>query len=95
MTRYTTWGPVRGSCGHRHRNIGAAIRCAERDYRDVRRVNGGSSYSDRGVRRWAESWDRREGPPALQSWAEEEEAYTEEVRLARLWTPPTWRGDRA
>jgi hypothetical protein len=49
MTTYTTIGSVRGSCGHAHRTIGAALACANRDNRAVKRGNGSSSYSDRGV----------------------------------------------
>jgi len=45
--RYTTSGPVRGSCGHYHRTIEAAVRCLERDRAGCRRQGG---YSDREVR---------------------------------------------
>lgn len=48
MTKYETSGPVRGSCGHKHRSIRTAIRCLLRDARDCKRAGG---YSDRKVRR--------------------------------------------
>ena len=48
-TAYTTWGPVRGSCGHRHRTITTAQACADRDDRDCKAGNGRSAYSDRHV----------------------------------------------
>ncbi len=47
---YTTYGSVRGDCGHQHRTVEAAQRCADRDMRDCRKVGG---YSDRRV--YAES----------------------------------------
>lgn len=46
MTHYTTHGPVRGSCGHRHRSIRTAQLCADRDHaavgsdREVYRLQG-------------------------------------------------------
>lgn len=43
---YTTYGSVRGDCGHQHRTIEAAQRCADRDNRDCRKIGG---YSDRRV----------------------------------------------
>jgi hypothetical protein len=46
MPTYKAKGSVRGSCGHKHRSIGAALRCAQRDNRDCHRVGG---YSDRTV----------------------------------------------
>jgi hypothetical protein len=48
---FTTWGPVRGCCGHAHRSIAAAVQCKQRDYAGCRRQGG---YSDRQVRysRW-------------------------------------------
>ncbi len=45
---YTTRGPVRGACGHRHRSLGAAVACAERDRRACAALGGGA-YSDREV----------------------------------------------
>ena len=44
MSHYTTTGPVRGSCGHRHRTLGGALRCLRRDVSGCRRQGG---YSDR------------------------------------------------
>ena len=44
--RYTTWGNVRGTCGHRHRSLDAAVQCLNADRR-VCKSQGG--YSDRGV----------------------------------------------
>jgi len=43
-TAYTAAGPVRGSCGHKHRTIYAAARCAEADQDGCRKQGG---YSDR------------------------------------------------
>lgn len=48
--RYEARGDVRGGCGHRHRSIETALRCADRDHRECSKLGGGS-YSDRGVRR--------------------------------------------
>jgi len=47
MTTWTTWGPVRGSCGHRHRSEDAAARCLERDRAGC---SGQGGYSDREIR---------------------------------------------
>lgn len=44
---YTTWGPIRGDCGHLHRSIRAAQSCAERDARGCRSQGG---YGDRALR---------------------------------------------
>lgn len=49
-TKYQAIGPVRGACGHAHRSIKAAVRCAMRDTRECRRAGAGC-YSDRVVRR--------------------------------------------
>lgn len=46
-TVYTTTGPVRGSCGHRHRTPKAARACLDADVRDCKRAGG---YSDRVLR---------------------------------------------
>ena len=43
---YTTQGSVRGCCGHQHRTIEAAQRCAARDHAGCVRQGG---YSDRSV----------------------------------------------
>lgn len=45
---YTTWGPVRGDCGHAHRTVEAAKQCIARDAAGCRSQGG---YSDRSVRR--------------------------------------------
>ena len=53
MTTKTTYhaiGSVRGACGHAHRSIAAAVRCAHRDELACRRAGGGA-YSDRVVKR--------------------------------------------
>jgi len=44
---YTTWGPVRGGCGHVHRTLSGAQACLARDGRGCRRQGG---YSDRLIR---------------------------------------------
>lgn len=46
-TYYTTRGPVRGSCGHKHRSIRTALRCAVRDQHGCNTQGG---YSDRSIR---------------------------------------------
>ena len=45
--RYTTWGSVRGGCGHEHRTLLAAYKCVRRDQRGCA---GQGGYSDRHVR---------------------------------------------
>lgn len=47
MTCFTTWGPVRGCCGHAHINRDAAERCIEKDHAGCRSQGG---YSDRHIR---------------------------------------------
>ena len=47
MTTYTTRGSVRGSCGHNHRTMAAAVRCLLSDQAGCRSRRG---YSDRFVR---------------------------------------------
>lgn len=47
-TYYTTEGPIRGSCGHRHRSREAAERCLDEDRKGCRSQGG---YSDRSVKR--------------------------------------------
>ena len=43
---YICTGPVRGTCGRRHRTVRAAVICCQRDARACRRLGGGA-YSDR------------------------------------------------
>ena len=45
-TTYTTYGDVRGTCGHRHHNLRTASACVSRDQRSCESVRG---YSDREV----------------------------------------------
>ena len=47
-TYYTATGPARGECGHRHRTIEGAQRCATRDGEGCASQGG---YSDREVGR--------------------------------------------
>jgi len=47
---FTTWGPVRGCCGHAHRTREAAEACIDRDDRGCKAGCGRDAYSDRGVR---------------------------------------------
>lgn len=47
---YECVGSVRGSCGHEHTTLRAAIRCLDRD-REACSSGGGGAYSDRRVRR--------------------------------------------
>lgn len=61
---YTTWGGVRGGCGHLHRTREAAERCLERDRRGCEAQGG---YSDRVIRvvasrRDIEAYDVQRGP---------------------------------
>ena len=46
MTTYTTSGSVCGQCGHRHRTLRAAVKCADRHMNACNRHGG---YSDRYV----------------------------------------------
>jgi len=48
QTWYIASGEIRGDCGHRHRTIGTARLCAEKDWERCARLGGGA-YSDRGV----------------------------------------------
>jgi hypothetical protein len=62
--RYTTWGPVRGDCGHAHTMPMAAERCIERDRAGCEYQGG---YSDRHVRVISDeselaSYDTTRGP---------------------------------
>jgi len=65
---YTTKGSIRGCCGHQHRTIEAAQRCADRDHAGCARQGG---YSDRRVVNWDES-----------ELSEEDEADLEEMKNA-------------
>lgn len=47
MSLWTTWGGVRGCCGHVHLRHETALHCLRRDQTDCR-VHGG--YSDRQIR---------------------------------------------
>lgn len=44
---YTTWGSVRGCCGHLHATIEAAEKCIEKDNTGCQSQGG---YSDRQIR---------------------------------------------
>lgn len=46
MTMYTTRGSVRGTCGHKHKTIEAAVKCQTRDAVRCGSLGGGA-YSDR------------------------------------------------
>lgn len=61
---YTTWGYVRGHCGHIHLSERTADDCLERDRRGCRSQGG---YSDREVRAAMErgdlyTYDAQRGP---------------------------------
>jgi hypothetical protein len=45
--KYTTWGAIRGGCGHAHRTSEAARRCLSKDRRGCQAQGG---YSDREIR---------------------------------------------
>ena len=52
MTKYWTCeGSVRGGCSIKHRSEAAAVKCCEKDQRDIRRAYPGTfptqAYSDR------------------------------------------------
>lgn len=47
MKRYTTWGPVRGDCGHLHYDLMGAKNCIDRDMKGCKSQGG---YSDRHIR---------------------------------------------
>lgn len=44
--KFTTTGPVRGTCGHKHRSMKTAVECLKRDIRGCASQGG---YSDRRV----------------------------------------------
>lgn len=44
MLYYTCRGSVRGDCDVKHRSVGSAFRCCNKDHRDCATVGG---YSDR------------------------------------------------
>ena len=46
MTTYTTKGSVRGCCGHKHRSLEAAVKCAREDQKGCQSQGG---YSDRQI----------------------------------------------
>lgn len=46
MKTYTTYGSVRGCCGHKHKTSEAAEKCLDRDQKGCRSQGG---YSDRSV----------------------------------------------
>ena len=46
IEKYTTWGSVRGCCGHMHKTADAAERCIAKDDRGCKMQGG---YSDRVV----------------------------------------------
>lgn len=61
---YTTWGSVRGCCGHAHESQDAAEKCIARDHRGCASQGG---YSDREVRiiesrKELEEYDVTKGP---------------------------------
>jgi|GEM_PF-3486643 len=74
--RYTTWGPVRGDCGHVHRTREAAVKCLLQDQRSCAQQGG---YSDRSLRYILGREDLRQYDitkgPGLADWIDEWEAY--------------------
>jgi hypothetical protein len=48
-TTYTTRGSVRGSCGHQHRTMAAALSCLQKDNRCCT-ARVGRGYSDRQIK---------------------------------------------
>jgi hypothetical protein len=64
---YTTWGSVRGGCGHAHGTFSDALACVRQDGSAVIKGHGTRAYSDRLVREIddpseATSYDVRRGP---------------------------------
>jgi len=47
-THYTTYGSVRGTCGHHHRTLKGACRCLIEDQTRCHALGGGAR-SDRGI----------------------------------------------
>lgn len=76
MSEYTTWGDVRGGCGHRHKTIAAAEQCIERDSAGCQRQGG---YTDRHVR-VLEGDDPDRRMPGRRLTMREWDAYYEEAR---------------
>lgn len=73
MFYYTTWGPIRGGCGHKHRTLAGAVRCLARDRAGCARQGG---YSDRMLRvlesgQSVEAYDVAKGPGFRPESAEE------------------------
>lgn len=68
---YEARGSVRGACGHLHRSIGAAVRCARRDHACCRRIGGGA-YSDRVVVRIGAELTDAERDAIVVAYAEQE-----------------------
>ncbi len=71
---YTTWGPVRGDCGHAHKTWMAASACLTKDAAGCAKQGG---YSDREVRQIESkdelrSYDVTRGPGQRMKWDEEE-----------------------
>lgn len=54
-TYYTTYGPVRGHCGHKHRTARAANGCCNRDHYDCANAGG---YSDRRIVAFEDGMER-------------------------------------
>ena len=64
---YTTYGSVCGGCGHKHRTLETAAKCATKHSRNIRRWNGRNAYSDRRVVR-SSDWDRKGEPLTEDEW---------------------------
>jgi hypothetical protein len=81
---YTTWGPVRGCCGHRHTSLlRAGLCCAA----DRKRCKDLGRYSDRSVRRlradmsiWR--FTPTQGPGSALSADEAEHLYAEGINAS-------------
>ena len=67
---YEARGSVRGSCGHIHRSIGAAVRCARKDQASCARLGGGA-YSDRVVVRIGDALTDAERDAIVDAYAEQ------------------------
>jgi hypothetical protein len=78
-TYYTTYGSVCGDCGHQHRTIETAARCAAKHTAMIRRYNGQNCYSDRRVVRCAD-WNRK-GDPLTQ----DEQSKLQDIQCREGW----------
>lgn len=92
MSRYTTWGPVRGDCGHAHDTLASAEQCIAGDADGCAAQGGFSDREVRVIRDGAEleRYDVTRGPGEPMALADELPG--PHAWLRRL---PCYEGDRA